>query len=216
MNTEITVALITSGALIVLALIKILPNHIRNIIVYYRTKKIRAHAIDSESNDESIIEKIIEIAQNYDFKYNHLIKYHDGGKEIHELSVKKITIIKEYTKSGAFKKKKSLWQNRFVDSTFSKMIKFLMLDRTTHITDIEHIPADTGIRKLYNKADGQELLLRELGFIGIDYYFLCFQRERKISAYTIGNIKLTDRQIEHIEYMSNTIWDLCINAKRIG
>jgi hypothetical protein len=212
MDKDILIALIGSGS--VIALLKLLTPPVKKILSILNSHKVRASMLSSTMNSESMMEHMVYIGQKFHFNYSHVVKFHDGGTEIHELSIKKITITYEFPIASHLTRKKQLWYDRAVDVEFNKMIKFLLKDRNLHIEDIEHIEPNTGIRKIYNKANGGELLLVELGIIGVDYYFMCFQRDRKTHSTRATPVLLSDGHLEEIQYRCKNIWDLCKNAKR--
>jgi len=213
MDKEILLALIASISAIIAALEYFLKP-IKNLVRKFKNKRTKQLIINSEVNELEIFKiMMFQLTQTFNFNNTELCKYHDSGDPMHELSVKKITIIEDAPGGVTVKSKKSQWQGRLIDRDFRKQIIFLINDKITHIKDLEEqIEEGVGLRSMYNINKGHELLLIELGVIKHDYYFMVMQRDRVIK--TDQKIFLSDTSKQKIQYWCEKVWELTENAKK--
>jgi hypothetical protein len=207
MNDKIIITLISSGLVFLLGVLKLTFPYLKQMKNNAYKRKLQKVGLA----DDDQYEIIIDIARKYGFNYSLLCKWHNGGHDMDVMSVKKITVIKEYTLDPILPKKKPFWESRTIDREFNRTIHDLIADDYLHFTDLEHVPANTGLRKLLNINHGLEVLLVELGTHQPEYYFMVFQRDLKIKEDREKPIYLASKHIEIIKYLSSNIWKI---AKR--
>ena len=145
-----------------------------------RKKEAKRHSIMMESyqNNALAYKKNIEIGQKYGANYSLIVKLHNSGGTMNELSINKISILQEYKREYHFRSKEELWQNRKIPSDMITYIAKLIQNESLHIPNIcDGYRRDEGLRALFNAKRGSEVFMSVIENVGNSLIVLIMQMD---------------------------------------
>ena len=134
--------------------------------------------VESFENSDKAYKRNTELGQKYGANYSFIVRLHDSGKAINELSIKKISILHEFKREYHFPSKEDTWQQRKMPSDMMFFISKLIQNESLHIPNIcDGYRRGEGLRALFNARRGQEVFMSVIDWVGDSLVVLIMQMD---------------------------------------
>lgn len=180
-----------------------------------RQQKFEDAVRDSTSNILNIVDLLENTGQRFGALYVHMTNIHNSGKHMNEMNNRKVTIEREKRfipvglKEALVPLLKDKWQNRKIDHTWDITLEKLMTEKYVHIKDLNaEFESGEGLDEIYNKNLGREVLICEIGFVGINYMVLMIQFDQ-------SDGRTNESKIGELRHIASELNELLSSAKYI-